>query len=70
MLTRLPRGFDADHPAGAWLRYQSFTAGAELSAMDIQSHKLVDVLAKHYQAMTPFTRWLNTALGLKPSSGR
>ena len=70
MLTRLPRGFDADHPAGNWLRYQSFTAGAPLAATDIQGPKLVDVLAKHYQAMTPFTRWLNTALGLKPSSGR
>jgi len=70
MLTRLPRGFDADHPAGNWLRYQSFTAGAQLAATDIQSPKLVDVLAKHYQAMTPFIRWLNTALGLKQSSGR
>ncbi len=70
MLTRMPRGFDPDHPAGAWLRYQSFTAGAELAPSDIESAKLPDVLAKHYQAMTPFVRWLNTALGLKPSSGR
>lgn len=70
MLTRMPRGFDPDHPAGKWLRYQSFTAGAELKAEDIKSRKLIDVLAKHYEAMTPFVRWLNTALGLKPSSER
>lgn len=70
MLTRMPRGFDPDHPAGAWLRYNSFTAGAELKADDIKSAKLIDVLAKHYEVMTPFVRWLNAALGLKASSGR
>lgn len=69
-LTRMPRGFDPDHPAGDWLRYQSFTAGTAVLLTDIQSAKLPDVLAKHYKAMTPFIRWLNTALGLRPSSGR
>ena len=66
----MPRGFDADHKAGAWLRYQSFTAGCEVKVTDIQSAKLPDVLAKQYAAMTPFVRWLNTTLGLKQSSGR
>jgi len=70
MLTRTPRGFDADHPAGAWLRYQSFTAGCALRNDDVQSAKLPDTLAKHYAAMTPFIRWLNSALGLKPSGMR
>jgi len=70
MLTRMPRGFDVDHPAATWLRYQSFTAGCALTVEQVQSAKLPDVLAKHYAAMTPFIRWLNTALGLKASSGR
>lgn len=70
MLTRMPRGFVPDHPAGVWLRYQSFTAGCALTLAEVQSAKLPDVLARHYQAMTPFVRWLNAALGLKPSSGR
>ncbi|MEQ1692200.1 MAG: DUF2461 domain-containing protein [Gemmatimonas sp.] len=70
MLTRMPRGYEPDHPAGAWLRYQSFTAGCALTLDDVQSPKLPDVLAKHYLAMTPFVRWLNTALGLRPSSAR
>ena len=69
-LQRMPRGFDADHKAGAWLRYQSFTAGCELKASDVQSAKLPDVLARQFAAMTPFVRWLNTTLGLKASSGR
>lgn len=70
MLQRTPRGFDPEHPAAKWLRYQSFTAGAELQESDIGSNKLVKVLATHYEALTPFIRWLNTAVGLKPSSGR
>jgi uncharacterized protein (TIGR02453 family) len=70
MLTRLPRGFAADHPAERWLRYQSFTAGCELSPDEVTSPKLPKTLASHYAALTPYIRWLNGALGLKPSSGR
>ena len=70
MLTRTPRGFDPAHPAAEWLRYQSFTAGAELNEADIGSNKLVDILAVHYEALTPLIRWLNTAVGLKPVSAR
>jgi uncharacterized protein (TIGR02453 family) len=70
MLTRLPRGYAADHPAGAWLRYQSFTAGAPLTEEEVLSPKLPQTLAKHFAAMTPFVRWLNTALGLPPATGR
>ncbi len=70
MLTRMPRGFDPEHPAGTWLRHQSFTAGRELTNDEIQSAKLPDTLGKHFAAMAPFIRWLNGALGLKPSSMR
>ena len=70
MLTRTPRGFDPTHAAATWLRYQSFTAGQELSATDVRSAKLPDILAKSYAALTPFIRWLNDALGLKPSAMR
>jgi uncharacterized protein (TIGR02453 family) len=70
MLTRLPRGYAVDHPAGEWLRYQSFTAGAPLSDDEVLSPKLPILLAKHFSAMTPFVRWLNLALGLKPHTSR
>jgi uncharacterized protein (TIGR02453 family) len=70
MLTRLPRGFAVGHPAGRWLRQQSFTAGTEIAAADLTSEKLPAVLARHYAAMAPFVRWLNAALGLKPASMR
>jgi uncharacterized protein (TIGR02453 family) len=70
MLTRMPRGFEETHPAAKWLKCQSFTAGTALTPNEVTSAKLPDVLAKHYEAMTPFIRWLNEALGLKRSTGR
>lgn len=69
-LTRTPRGFAPDHPAAEWLKYQSYIAGCEIPADVVTSKKLPQVLAKHYAAMVPFVRWLNEALGLKPSSMR
>lgn len=69
MLTRTPRGFASDHPAAKWLRYQSFTAGRELSREELLSPKLPDILAKDYAAMLPLVRWLNGALGLPAATG-
>jgi uncharacterized protein (TIGR02453 family) len=70
MLTRLPRGFAADHPAAAWLRYQSYTASTALSPEEITSAALPKTLATHFKAMTPFVRWLNGALGLSLATRR
>jgi uncharacterized protein (TIGR02453 family) len=70
MLTRLPRGYAADHPAGEWLRYQSFTAGTPLTDAEVTGPTLPRLLARHFAAMTPFVRWLNLALGLRPHSSR
>jgi uncharacterized protein (TIGR02453 family) len=70
MLTRTPRGYAADHPAAEWLKYQSFIGGCDIPSDVVTSTKLPQVLSKHFAAMTPFVRWLNGALGLKPSSMR
>ncbi len=70
MLTRMPRGYEDTHPAARWLKHQSFTAGVELSAAEVQSAGLPDTLAKHFAAMAPMVRWLNDALGLKASTMR
>ena len=63
LLKRMPRGFAEDHPAARWLRYQSFTAGRELSRRELHGARLPRLLARDYAAMTPFIRWLNRALG-------
>ncbi len=70
MLVRMPRGYAPDHPAARWLRYQSFTAGCAVPTEVVASAKLPDVLARRFEAMTPFVRWLNSALGLRPASAR
>lgn len=62
-LKRMPRGYSEEHPAARWLRFQSFTAGRELSRRELHSPRLPQQLARDYQAMTPFVRWLNAALG-------
>jgi uncharacterized protein (TIGR02453 family) len=70
MLTRLPRGFAPGHAAEKWLRYQSFTAGAELSDSDILDRKLVDKIEKDFKTMLPFVSWLKQALGYRARERR
>lgn len=70
MLTRMPRGFEVDHPAATWLRYQSFTAGRAVEDALLGSAKLVDVLIKDFTVMLPLVRWINAASGLLPATSR
>ncbi|HXY32510.1 MAG TPA: DUF2461 domain-containing protein [Gemmatimonadaceae bacterium] len=70
MLKRLPRGVPIDHPAGRWLRYQSFTAGRRLSDREVTRVDLPDVLARDVKALLPFVRWLNASLGFPKRARR
>lgn len=70
MLKRLPRGFPPDHPAGRWLRYQSFTMGRSLSDEEATSARLPSALQRDFSALIPLVRWLNAALGHGPLRGR
>jgi uncharacterized protein (TIGR02453 family) len=65
MLTRMPRGYDADHPAAELLRHQSFTMGREVREADLFSVRLPDLLARELARLVPLVRWLNGALGLR-----
>lgn len=69
-LTRMPRGYDPDHPAGELLRWQSFTASRELTDAEALSPKLVPNILKDYAALLPMVRWLNAALGHPPAKSR
>jgi uncharacterized protein (DUF2461 family) len=70
MLTRLPRGFAAGHPAERWLRFQSFTVTAPLSRRVVLGRELPDVLMRHFASLFPLVRWLNAAQGLRPAKRR
>ena len=70
MLKRVPRGYDADHPAAAWLRHESFTVGRSLSDTEVMGARLTTTIEKDFATMLPLVRWLNTTLGLKPHTAR
>ncbi len=65
MLLRIPRGYAADHPAGRWLRHQSFFVMRFLTDAESLSPRLPATLARNFTALTPFVRWLNVALGFR-----
>ncbi len=69
-LTRVPRGFDADHPAAPDLRRVSFTASASLADDDVLSPKLPAIVEKDFRRLLPFVRWLNGSLGYPPMEHR
>jgi len=70
MLARVPRGFDCDHPAGRWLRLQSFTIGRSLTDAQVTSGRLTATLADDFARMLPLVRWLNSTLGFEPAKER
>lgn len=69
-LTRMPRGYAADHPAADLLRYQSFTVGRALTEDELLGTRLPDLLAREFARLVPLVRWLNGALGLAPRDRR
>jgi uncharacterized protein (TIGR02453 family) len=65
MLTRLPRGYEAHHPAARWLRYRSFTAYRQLTDKEVLGPRLPTVLERHFEVLVPLVRWLNHAIGYR-----
>ena len=65
MLKRMPRGYADDHPAGKWLRLQSYTCGRKITDARVTDAKLAAVLAREFEGMLPLVRWLNFALGYR-----
>ena len=65
MLKRMPRGYDDDHPAGRYLRLQSYTCGRKITDAQLVDPKLPAIIAREFSGMLPLVRWLNTALGFR-----
>jgi len=67
-LSRVPKGFAADHPAADLLRYKQYVFYAELPPELVTSPDLFGEVRKRFQALTPFVNFLNAplvGLGLK-----
>jgi uncharacterized protein (TIGR02453 family) len=70
MLTRLPRGYAAGHPAERWLRFRSFTATRMLTEREATSPRLAAMLERDFGALVPLVRWLNAGIGYRASDRR
>jgi uncharacterized protein (TIGR02453 family) len=63
-LTRVPTGFDKDHPREALLRRKSITTHRELGSPDwLATKKAKTELVKAWRAMQPLIDWLESNVG-------
>jgi uncharacterized protein (TIGR02453 family) len=61
-LTRVPKGFDAAHPAADLIKRKRFTLYRELDPALAQSPKIVKEIVSRLEAMAPFVDFLNRPL--------
>jgi len=61
-MTRVPRGYRADHPAAEYLKYRQFYGGAEFPASLAHSREFYPTLIATFKALMPLVRFLNEPL--------
>jgi uncharacterized protein (TIGR02453 family) len=61
-MTRVPRGYRADHPAARYLRHRQFYGGAEFPAALAYSREFYPTLIATFKALMPLVRFLNEPL--------
>jgi uncharacterized protein (DUF2461 family) len=58
-LSRVPRGFPADHPAAEYLKHKQFLAARALPASVATSAAFYKMVLETFRAMMPLIRFLN-----------
>ena len=67
-LTRIPKGFDASHPAAELIRKTDWLLGATLTPPVVTGPQLYKKLVEQFRTMVPFIEFLNQPLGrIKPA---
>jgi uncharacterized protein (TIGR02453 family) len=61
-LTRVPKGFCAEHPAADLLRFKQFVLYVELAPDIATTPRLYPEIVDRFRAMLPFLRFLNAPL--------
>jgi uncharacterized protein (TIGR02453 family) len=61
-LSRVPRGYPADHPAADYLKFKNFYGGAEFPASLAYSRQFYPTLTATFKALMPLVRFLNEPL--------
>jgi uncharacterized protein (DUF2461 family) len=69
-LSRVPKGFAADHPAADLLRMKQFLLFRSLEGSLATTPKLFRELVSSFQAMSPFLEFLNRPLYQARKAGR
>ena len=65
-LSRVPRGFLADHPAADLLRYKYYILFKELPPSLATSPKLYKAIVARFRVMVPFLQFLTKSFATKP----
>ncbi|MBB6145517.1 uncharacterized protein (TIGR02453 family) [Silvibacterium bohemicum] len=68
-LTRVPKGFVADHPASEWIRWRQWGVIVNLPAEEALKPSLAVIARKHFQLAQPLVDFLNAPL-LKQAAPR
>jgi uncharacterized protein (TIGR02453 family) len=58
-LSRIPRGFPADHAAGEYLRYKQFLAGRNFPPEFAATPRFYKTVLETFQTLAPLVRFLN-----------
>jgi uncharacterized protein (TIGR02453 family) len=61
-LSRVPRGFSADHPAADYLKHKQFLVGRTFPATTAIQPSFHRLVVETFEAMIPFIRFLNEPL--------
>jgi uncharacterized protein (TIGR02453 family) len=61
-LTRVPRGYPADHPAAEYLKFKQFLGGREFPPEFATSAEFYPALTETFKALLPLIRFLNEPL--------
>jgi uncharacterized protein (TIGR02453 family) len=63
-ISRVPTGYDKDHPRAELLRYKSMTAGRDLGCPSwLATRRAHTEIVKAWRAMAPLVDWLDTNVG-------
>lgn len=63
-LTRVPKGYEKDHPRADLLRYKTLTAAKDLGFPDwLATPRTRTEVAKQWKAMSPLVEWLDQHVG-------
>ena len=62
VLTRLPKGYEADNPAADYLKMKSFVSMTSLKDTDLTSKDLVKKTTEAFAALQPLLEFINESL--------